>query len=235
MPENEFGQPVGEKIEGWERCERPGLATLTGPRTRLEPLRLAIHGDALYEHLGAREADASWTYLSSGPFDSHEAFLDALHRAIDTEDRETLAILDSETGLALGMAAYMRIDQDSGSVEVGHIHYSPTLQRSVIATEAMYLMMSHIFDDLGYRRYEWKCNALNEASRSAALRLGFHYEGTFRQALVTKGRNRDTAWFSIIDSEWPDCKRALERWLDPGNFDADGNQRKRLVELRLHV
>lgn len=233
MPTNEYGQPVGETLSGWERRDRPGLTALSGPRTRLEPLRLAIHGDALYEHLGAPEADASWTYLSSGPFESHEAFLEDLHRAIDSEDRETLAILDANTGAALGMAAYMRIDQDAGSVEVGHIHYGPQLKRSPLATEAMYLMMAHVFDDLGYRRYEWKCNALNEPSRRAALRLGFHYEGTFRQALVSKGRNRDTAWFSIIDSEWPDCKRALERWLDPGNFDADGKQRQRLVELRL--
>lgn len=232
MPTNEHGQPVGEILRGWERRERPGLAALAGPRVRLEPLRLAIHGDALYEHLGSPEGDANWTYLSSGPFESHEDFLEDLHRAIDSEDRETLAIIDAETDVALGMAAYMRIDQDSGSAEVGHIHYSPRLQRSPAATEAMYLMMAHVFDDLGYRRYEWKCNALNEPSRSAALRLGFHYEGTFRQALVSKGRNRDTAWFSIIDSEWPECKRALEAWLDPGNFDAAGNQRQRLVELR---
>lgn len=142
------------------------------------------------------------------------------------------AIIDSETGRATGVAAYARIDRTSGVIEVGGINYSPRLQRRPAATEAMYLMMRRVFDELGYRRCEWKCDSLNAPSQSAALRLGFRYEGLFRQAVVYKGRSRDTAWFSVIDSEWPALRRGFERWLDPANFDSEGRQRASLSSLR---
>ncbi|MGH6912354.1 MAG: GNAT family N-acetyltransferase, partial [Geminicoccales bacterium] len=168
--------------------------------------------------------------LSVGPFDSAEAYEASLLAQSMGDDPLCYAIVDRRTGRAAGTASYLRIDPRAGSIEVGSITYSPQLQRSAMATEAMYLMMHRVFE-LGYRRYEWKCNALNAASRRAAERLGFTYEGLFRQATVTKGRNRDTAWFSILDCEWPTLKAAFEAWLDPGNFDADGQQRRPLHEL----
>jgi len=140
-------------------------------------------------------------------------------------------VIDAATGRPLGLASYLRIEPAVGVIEVGHIHYAPALQRSVAATEAMALMMCRVFDELGYRRYEWKCDALNAPSRRAAERLGFRFEGVFRQATITKGRNRDTAWYAIIDRDWPDIRTAFERWLDPANFDGDGRQRRRLGEL----
>lgn len=142
------------------------------------------------------------------------------------------AVVNDATGTAVGVATYLRIDPPNGAIEVGHINYSPRLQRKPAATEAMYLMMRRVFDELGYRRYEWKCDSLNAPSRAAAARLGFRYEGTFLQATVYKGRNRDTAWFAITDKEWPSVKAGFERWLDPANFDADGRQRAGLAALR---
>jgi len=141
------------------------------------------------------------------------------------------AIIDNKTQSAVGVASYLRIDAPVGVIETGHIHYSPLMQQTPVATEAMYLMMRRVFDELGYRRYEWKCDSLNERSRNAALRLGFKYEGTFRQATMYKGRNRDTAWFSVIDKEWPSLKTAFEQWLEPGNFDG-GQQKISLARLR---
>ncbi len=138
------------------------------------------------------------------------------------------AIVDSKSGSAVGVAAYMRIDAANGVIEVGHLNFSPRLQATTAATEAMYLMMRRAFDELGYRRYEWKCDSLNEASRRAASRLGFRFEGVFRQAVVYKGRNRDTAWYSVLDSEWPALKAGFERWLSPDNFDENGCQRRKL-------
>ena len=140
--------------------------------------------------------------------------------------------MDAVSGQAVGVGGYLRIDPANGAIEVGHLLFSPLMQGTRIATEAMVLLMRRVFDELGYRRYEWKCDALNAPSRRAAERLGFTFEGVFRQAVVVKGRNRDSAWFSILDSEWPALKAAFERWLDPKNFDADGKQRKRLEEFR---
>ena len=160
--------------------------------------------------------------------------LGAWHRILDREcmsnDPLFHAIVDNATGKAIGLASYLRIDPASGSIEVGHINYSPLLQRTPAATEAMYLMMQRVFE-LGYRRYEWKCDALNARSRAAAQRYGFSFEGIFRQATVYKGRNRDTAWYAIIDREWPALQAAFLQWLDPSNFDADGRQRVRLADL----
>ena len=171
-----------------------------------------------------------FTYLAYGPFDSFDAYLTWLQGVSRTEDPLFFAIVDAASGKAAGVASYLRIDPASGSVEVGHIAYAPALQRTRAATEAMYLMMQRAFT-LGYRRYEWKCDALNEKSRAAAERLGLSYEGIFRQATVYKGRNRDTAWYAAIDSEWSALDAAFRRWLDPQNFDAEGRQRVRLGDL----
>ena len=171
-----------------------------------------------------------WTYLPYGPFHSFtefEAWLVALGAGTDPMIH---AILDSKSNDVVGIAALMRITPSGGSIEVGHVVFSPQLQRATLATEAMYLMMRRAFE-LGYRRYEWKCDALNAKSRSAAQRLGFSFEGIFRQATVYKNRTRDTAWFSVIDGEWPALRQAFERWLEASNFDADGRQRLRLSDL----
>jgi RimJ/RimL family protein N-acetyltransferase len=172
-----------------------------------------------------------WTYLFSGPytsFDDYHGWLAQQARGVDPSFR---AFVSRDTGEATGIGAFMRIDPAAGAIEVGHIALSPVLQRSAAATEAMYLMMRHAFD-LGYRRYEWKCDSLNARSRAAAERLGFVFEGVFRQATVSKGRSRDTAWYSVIDSEWPVLRAAFEHWLEPGNFDAAGVQRARLGDIR---
>jgi RimJ/RimL family protein N-acetyltransferase len=169
-----------------------------------------------------------WTYLAYGPFADHGAYNAWLAGAAESDDPLFHAIVDGRSGRALGVASFLRIEPAVGVIEVGHIAYAPALQRTPAATEAMYLMMRRVFDELGYRRYEWKCDALNEPSRRAALRLGFTFEGIFRQATLYKGRNRDTAWYSVVDKEWPERKAAFEAWLEPGNFDAEGRQRTRL-------
>ena len=172
-----------------------------------------------------------WTYLPRGPYASLDEYRSFAEAACRADDPLVHTILDNATGEAVGTASYMRIEPTVGVIEIGSITYSPRLQRRPAATEAMYLMMRRVFDELGYRRYEWKCNALNAPSRAAAERYGFRFEGIFRQADVVKGRNRDTAWFSITDREWPRIKAAFERWLDPGNFDDAGRQRVSLSAL----
>ena len=170
----------------------------------------------------------NWTYLPYGPFDRSKIIASG-STGVAGDDPLFHAIIERRSGRAVGVASYMRIDPAAGVIEVGGINYAPPLQRTPAATEAMYLMMRRVFDELGYRRYEWKCDALNAPSRAAAQRLGFQYEGMFRQATVYKARNRDTCWFSILDSEWPALKSAFERWLDPANFDAMGRQRQNLA------
>ena len=172
-----------------------------------------------------------WTYLPYGPYASEEEFLEWAHSASRSNDPLFFAIVDLASGKAAGIASYLRITPARGSIEVGHIHYSPLLQGKTAGTEAMYLMMKHAFEP-GYRRYEWKCDSLNSRSRAAALRLGFTFKGIFRQATVYKGRNRDTAWYSVIDREWPALERAFRCWLHPDNFDEFGRQRRRLEEVR---
>jgi RimJ/RimL family protein N-acetyltransferase len=168
-----------------------------------------------------------WTYLSSGPFTSSAELRSWVEARQDSEDPLFFAVVDASTARAAGVSSYLRIEPAHGVVEVGHLAFAPQLQRTRVATEAMYLMMKHVFD-IGYRRCEWKCDALNAPSRRAAERLGFTFEGIFRQAIVYKGRNRDTAWYSVIDSEWPVLETSFRAWLDPDNFDADGRQRRRL-------
>lgn len=202
---------------------------MLGRTCRLEPLRAAQHAAALHEANLLDVDGRGWTYLPYGPFASLDDYAAWVASVETVEDPVFFAIV---TDRPVGVASYLRIDPAMGCIEVGHLRFSPRLQRTAAATEAMYLMMKRAFEELGYRRYEWKCDALNAPSRSAAERLGFTYEGTFRQAVVSKGRNRDSAWFSIVDSEWPAIRSAFEAWLDPANFDASGMQRRPLAARR---
>ena len=196
---------------------------MEGRFCRLEALGAERHAEALHDANAVDVEGRNWTYLPYGPFDSFANYRAWIEEMSSSNDPLFFAIIDQSTNCAVGVASYLRIDPNSGSIEVGHINYSPLLQRTPGATEAMYLMMKNAFE-LGYRRYEWKCNALNAPSRIAAERLGFSFEGIFRQAAVIKGRNRDTAWYSVIDPEWPALREAFVKWLEPSNFDANGQQ-----------
>lgn len=226
---NELGQPIGIPLPGWTPPPRPTRDPLQGRYCRLERLDPDRHAAALFAAHAADKEGRSWTYLPYGPFQTLPSYRDWMRAQCLGDDPLFLAIVDLIDGVPAGVASYLRIAPASGSIEVGHIHYAPRLQRTAAATEAMFLMMQHAFE-LGYRRYEWKCDALNAASRAAALRLGFSFEGVFRQATVYKGRNRDTAWYAAIDAEWPALRAAFLAWLDPGNFDAQGRQRTRLAD-----
>ena len=225
-------QPIGAPVSGWTPRERPPRTAMTGRYCIVEPLEVARHAADLHDANRDDRDGRNWTYLTSEPFVDAGAYRAWLMKMSSGDDPLFHAIVDRRSGKAIGVAAYLRIDPANGVIEVGHINYSPRLQRTPAATEAMYLMMRRVFDEMGYRRYEWKCDSLNAPSRAAAQRLGFTFEGVFRQALVYKGRNRDSAWFSILDSEWPSMKRAFERWLDPSNFDANGKQRESLQSRR---
>jgi RimJ/RimL family protein N-acetyltransferase len=204
---------------------------MIGRWCRVEPLEPARDAERLFESYRLDGEGRGWTYFPYGPFPDEPAFRAWLEDFAAKDDPLFHAVVD-ESGEAVGVASFMRISPDTGSIEVGHIHYSPRLKRRRAATEAMYLMMRRAFDELGYRRYEWKCDSLNAPSRSAAERLGFTYEGTFRQHVVSKGRNRDTAWYSIVDTEWPALRDAFEEWLEPANFDEAGRQREPLRARR---
>ena len=217
---NEHGQPVGAPLNVALPRPYPRHEKRVGHWGFVEPVR-ADHAAALFAAF--KDDPAGYTYLPEAPYASEAELAAHLAKAAQSTDPQWYAVCDP-VGRALGHATYLRITPDVGVAEVGWIHFAPELQRTPLATEAMYLMMAHIFDDLGYRRYEWKCDALNAPSRAAAARLGFTYEGTFRQATAYKGRNRDTAWFSILDSEWPDRRKAFQDWLDPSNFDENGQQ-----------
>ncbi len=229
---NALGQPIGAAVPGWSPCPPPPRTVLEGRFCRVEPLDPARHAADLFAANSADTEGRLWTYLPYGPFATLEDYRAWMEETCRGDDPLFHAVVSAETGKALGVASYLRITPAQGVIEVGHINYSPALQRTPAATEAMFLMMARGFDELGYRRYEWKCNALNEGSRRAALRLGFSFEGIFRQAVVSKGRNRDTAWFSILDHEWPAAKATFRAWLDPANFDAEGRQRRSLADLR---
>ncbi|MGB6724252.1 MAG: GNAT family protein [Terracidiphilus sp.] len=209
-------------LKDWKGATAPAPVTLQGRYVTLEPLNAAQHAEVIWRAVDGH--DALWAWLPEGPFATETAFRAAVEKKQNTPGFVFLAIAPAATGKAAGWASLMRADSANGVIEVGSILYSTALQRTREATEAMYLMMRHVFDELGYRRYEWKCNALNQPSRRAALRLGFTFEGIFRQHMVVKGRNRDTAWFSLLDSEWPERKRAFEAWLAPANFDGNGHQ-----------
>jgi RimJ/RimL family protein N-acetyltransferase len=227
---NALGQPIGVAVPGWTPVSIPPRVSMTGRYCHVEPLDVDRHAADLFAANALDSQGRNWTYLPYGPFRTLDEYSWWVTSVASKDDPQFHAIVDSETGRAGGVASYLRINREVGSIEVGHINYSPLLQRKRAATEAMYLMMRRVFE-LGYRRYEWKCNALNAASRAAALRLGFSYEGIFRQAHVVKGHNRDTAWYAAIDSEWPALDRAFRQWLDPSNFDEQGRQRVSLREL----
>lgn len=228
---NQFDQPVGFPVPDWTERRRPPRTTMHGQYCRVEALVPDIHARDLHRANQLDLQGINWTYLSADPIQDLDAYIAWTCRVSANDDPFFHAIVEESTGVALGVAAFLRIDTVMGVIEVGHINFSPALQRTRAATEAMFLMMRRAFEELGYRRYEWKCDSLNWPSRRAAERLGFTFEGVFRQAIVYKGRNRDTAWFSVIDRDWPSLRTAYERWLSPMNFDADGRQRSRLVDL----
>ena len=229
---NEFDQPIGEPVAGWTPRQRPGDVVLTGAWCRVEPLDAARHADDLYAAYRSAPDDRAWTYLSWGPAASAEDYRRYAEGAASSTDPKHYAVIDLKTGRAVGTLALMRQDPANGVIEVGFVTFSPLLQQTPLSTEAQYLLMAYVFDTLGYRRYEWKCDSLNAPSRKTAERLGFRYEGLFRQAVVYKGRNRDTTWFSILNSEWPLIRRAFVTWLAPANFDEAGRQHASLATLR---
>lgn len=227
---NDLGQPIGEALDGWQAPPRPTATVLDGTWARLERLDPARHAGVLYAANALDTEGRNWTYLGVGPFATFEAYDAWLRSVAPGADPYFFAIVDRASGEPVGVASYLRIEPHAGAIEVGHINFSPRAQRTAVATDAMFLMMRHAFA-LGYRRYEWKCDALNAPSRLAAERLGFSYEGLFRQATIYKGRSRDTAWYSMIDREFPAIERAFEAWLAPVNFDAAGRQVRRLRDL----
>jgi RimJ/RimL family protein N-acetyltransferase len=221
-------RPVGPRVDSWTPPPAPTGEVLTGNYARLEPLSADRHGAHLFQ--AYRGNDAVWDYLPYGPFAAAAPYHRWLREVEGGSDPLFYAVQDLETGAWGGVASFLRVQPAAGSIEVGHINFSPILQRTRAATEAMALMMGWAFD-VGYRRYEWKCDALNRPSRLAAQRLGLSYEGVFRQATIVKGRNRDTAWFAAIDKEWSGLREAFRAWLAPSNFDAGGGQIERLSDL----
>ncbi|TDG23340.1 N-acetyltransferase [Paraburkholderia silviterrae] len=229
---NEYAQPIGDALSGWTARERPARVSIEGARCRIEPIDVDRHAADLFDAYSQVADGSDWTYLTIGPFVDLAAYRAYLTGAAASTDPLHYAVIDRASGKAVGTFSLMRIDPANGVIEVGNVTFSPRLKRTALSTEAQYLLMCYAFDALGYRRYEWKCDSLNAPSRQAALRLGFQFEGIFRQAIVYKGRSRDTAWFAIVDKDWPGVKRAFETWLDAGNFDAEGNQRESLAGLR---
>lgn len=225
---NEHGQPVGWPLSGWEPPPIPPSEVLVGGTVGLVPLAPELHAAALFAAFSG-SPDSLWTYMTFGPFTDPDDLEEALRAMVEPVDWLPYVVVVDDR--PLGFASYLRIQPRDGVIEIGAITFSPVLQRTTAATEALYLMISRCFE-LGYRRCEWKCDDLNEPSRIAAVRLGFRYEGTFRQATHYKGRNRDTAWYAIVDTEWPDLDRAFQQWLSPENFDEDGRQRRSLHDIR---
>ena len=209
--------------------KRPDRVTLEGLHVRIVPVDPVLHAPELYRGSHGEGCESLWRYLFVGPFASEQEFRSYLELRAVSRDPLFFTILDAADDTPKGYASLMRIKPDHGVIEVGNILYLPSLQRTIGATEAMFLMARYVFEDLGYRRYEWKCDSLNEPSRRAALRLGFTFEGIFRQHMIVKGRNRDTAWYSMLDTEWPARRAVFEAWLDPANFDKQGRQKTRLA------
>ncbi len=229
---NHLGQPVGFPVPGWTPRLAPPRTPMIGRLARVEPLDPDRHAAELFEANSEDREGRNWTYYNYGPFATLADYRKWVEDSSADKARILHAIIDLVSGKAVGVAAYANIQPVHGTIEVAGLNFSPRLQRRPAATEAMYLMMRRVFDELGYRRYEWKCDSCNLPSRAAATRLGFTYEGLFRQAMITRGHNRDTAWFSIVDREWAALRAAFEAWLDPGNFDADGRQRRSLASFR---
>ena len=231
MKINELGQPIGDALPNFKPGDLPKMERLEGRYVIVECLSKDKHGADLYEVYGPDSPADMWTYLFQNPVQSQEEWSALLDQMLAAQDRFYYAIVDKESGRALGTFALMRINRGSHVIEVGSVTYSPQLKRTRLATEAQYLLARYVFEELEYRRYEWKCDALNQPSRCAAERLGFIYEGTFRQAVVYKGRNRDTDWLAMIDRDWPAVKTRLEKWLSPDNFDENGQQIKALSDF----
>jgi RimJ/RimL family protein N-acetyltransferase len=221
-----LNQPIGEALPDWRARPLPSRDSMIGSYCQLESLDPARHAKALF---AAYSDEGGWTYLPYGPFADLDEFTAWLKTLSQSDDPLFFTLIKAKSETPLGLASYLRIEPKVGVIEIGHIHLAPALQKSTAATEAIFLLMRRAFDELGYRRFEWKCDALNEPSRKAALRYGFIFEGIFRQATIYKGRNRDTAWYSITDQEWPEIKSRFEAWLNPANFTPDGRQVKSLA------
>lgn len=229
---NDHGQPIGFPVADWTSARLPTRQLLSGQFVRMQRATDTTVCAALFDAYIKDSKGENWTYLPYGPFATLEKFTQWFEQTCLADDPFFYIVFDKSTGLAVGIASFLRINPIAGSIEVGHIHFSPLLQRTPMATDAMFLMMREAFDELKYRRYEWKCDALNKPSMDAARRLGFTYEGTFRQATTYKQRNRDTAWFSITDKEWSVVKAGFERWLQPENFSSAGVQKLSLARCR---
>lgn len=228
---NEFGQPIGKPMPDWNECPDPGDVTLTGRLCRVERFKRIKHAEDLYAAYSQGDG-RDWTYLFDGPFETAEEYSKFAEICENGTDRRHYAVVDLATGKAIGGMSLMRIDKRNGVIEIGRLLFSPLLKRSTLSTEAQYLLMSYVFDVLGYRRYEWRCHSMNEPSCRAAVRLGFIFEGIFRDHMIVKGHNRDTAWYAMTTDRWPIQKAAFEAWLAPENFDDQGQQIKKLTELR---
>lgn len=228
---NSLGQPIGFPVNDWQPRPVPPRDPASGRVCRIEPFDPNAHSRALYAAFTSNVDERNWTYLPYGPFDNFERFDGWSRKTCTNDDPLFHSVVDLTTGEAAGLASYLRINPKDGVIEVGHIHFSPLLQRTTLSTEAMFLMMKRVFDELGYRRYEWKCDALNKPSRNAAQRLGFSFEGVFRQLTMYKGRNRDTAWYAIVDKDWPKIRAGYESWLDSNNFDSNGTQIRSLSDM----
>lgn len=229
---NEYGQPIGSGLPDWTRRQAPGDVTLQGRFCRLEPLDAMRHAADLFASYHTAPDGRDWTYMAAGPFSSEAEYRTYAEGIARGTDPKHYAVIDLASGKPVGTLSLMRIDPANGVIEVGNVAFSPLLKQKPASTEAQFLLMQYVFDELGYRRHEWKCDSLNAPSRKTAQRLGFSFEGIFRQAVVYKQRSRDTAWFSIIDAEWPALKAAFLAWLAPENFDADGRQRKTLADCK---
>lgn len=229
---NIFGQPIGQSMKTWTTRPLPQDITLEGQYCLIEPLNPELHTKSLFQAFSLAENESDWTYLFFGPFTNFENFKEFITTAYQNTDPKYYTIMDRTSGEAIGLISLMRIDPVHGVIEVGNVVFSERLKRKPAATEVQYLLMKYVFESLQYRRYEWKCDNFNLPSKKAAQRLGFQFEGLFRQAIVYKERTRDTAWFSIIDSEWSLLKQAFELWLSPTNFDKAGKQINRLELIR---
>ena len=232
---NKLGQSIGEPIENWKTCEVPPKTKMEGRYCVIEILDIEKHAEDLFNSFAKDIKNYDWTYLHYGEFKTLIKFKEWLDKDCLHNDPLFHTIIDKNQNIAVGMASYLRIHKKIGTIEVGHIHYSFSMQKKPIGAEAMYLMMKRVFEELGYRRYEWKCDSLNERSCKAAKRFGFTFEGIFRQHNIVKGHNRDTAWFSIIDKDWDRIKENYETWLDKTNFNREGKQKKSLTSLMLQT
>jgi len=232
---NHFGQPIGDEVSGWKTRPLPERITLEGQYCRLEPLDVNKHSESLFDAWHSIDDDRDWTYFSiDRPATQHDCDT-YITKISSLKDPLYFAVIDKATLRAIGGVSLMRLDPVNGVAEIGWVNWSPLMKRSRFGTEAIYLLLTYLFDKLGYRRCEWKCNSLNEASNLAAKRFGFQFEGTFRQAMLTKGHNRDTCWYSMLDGEWPPIKSAFQQWLGAENFTPEGEQKQKLESFRVAI